>query len=82
VIPRSDDALFGWLTPIENVRVRAQECGGRWIDGRAERPPRGFIALVGAAADRDPKFPHELSGGSGSASKIGRGAPANYPRSC
>src|SRR5438128_493926 len=59
VVFQSDDALFGWLTALENVEFGLKMRG---IDARERREVAArFLALVGLRG-HESKFPHELSG--------------------
>jgi NitT/TauT family transport system ATP-binding protein len=60
VVFQSDDALFGWLTALENVEFGLRMRG---LDRRTRRATAArFIGLVGLRG-HEGKFPHELSGG-------------------
>lgn len=76
VIFQSDDALFGWLTALENVGfgVRMQGLSRKVWQERAEF----YLDLVGLSPHRN-KFPHELSGGMKQRVQIAR-ALANEPK--
>lgn len=76
VIFQSDDALFGWLTALENVGFGLRMSGlGRkaW-----RRKAEFYLELVGLSEHRD-KFSHELSGGMKQRVQIAR-ALANEPK--
>jgi len=76
VVFQSDDALFGWLTAIENVEFGLKMRG---VDRRARREAASrFIALVGLRG-HETKFPHELSGGMRQRIQIAR-VLANDPK--
>ncbi|HXJ78759.1 MAG TPA: ABC transporter ATP-binding protein [Candidatus Methylomirabilis sp.] len=60
VVFQSDDALFGWLTALENVEFGLKMQGVNRRD-RREVASR-LITLVGLRG-HEAKFPHELSGG-------------------
>jgi NitT/TauT family transport system ATP-binding protein len=60
VVFQSDDALFGWLTALENVEFGLKMRG---VEARTRREVAlRFIGLVGLRGHQS-KFPHELSGG-------------------
>jgi NitT/TauT family transport system ATP-binding protein len=76
VVFQSDDALFGWLTALENVEFGLRMRG-------VDRPTRRaaalrFIGLVGLRG-HESKFPHELSGGMRQRIQIAR-VLANDPK--
>ncbi|HZP89066.1 MAG TPA: ABC transporter ATP-binding protein [Burkholderiales bacterium] len=60
VVFQDDDALFGWLTTLENVEFGMKVTGVP----RAERRARAehYVNLVGLGGHEN-KLPHELSGG-------------------
>ncbi len=76
VIFQSDDALFGWLTALENVGFGPRMSGlGR---AASRRKAEFYLDLVGLSGHRD-KFAHELSGGMKQRVQIAR-ALANEPK--
>jgi NitT/TauT family transport system ATP-binding protein len=76
VIFQGDDALFGWLTAVENVEFGLKMNGMR-AGERRDRAQR-FIELVGLHG-HEHQFPHELSGGMKQRIQIAR-VLANEPR--
>lgn len=76
VIFQGDDALFGWLTALENVEFGLKMRRLRSTEQR-ERA-HSFIRLVGLQG-HEHKFPHELSGGMKQRIQIAR-VLANEPR--
>jgi NitT/TauT family transport system ATP-binding protein len=76
VVFQSDDALFGWLTALENVEFGLRMRGA---DRRTCREVAArFIGLVGLRG-HESKFPHELSGGMRQRIQIAR-VLANDPK--
>ena len=76
VVFQSDDALFGWLTALENVEFGLKMQG---VDRRTRRETASrFIGLVGLRG-HESKFPHELSGGMRQRIQIAR-VLANDPK--
>jgi NitT/TauT family transport system ATP-binding protein len=76
VVFQSDDALFGWLTALENVEFGLRMRG---VDRRTRREVASrFMALVGLRG-HETKFPHELSGGMRQRIQIAR-VLANDPK--
>jgi NitT/TauT family transport system ATP-binding protein len=76
VMFQSDDALFGWLTALENVEFGLRMRG---IDRRTRREvAERYVELVGLRG-HESKFPHELSGGMRQRIQIAR-VLANDPK--